>query len=57
MTLEEAEEKARVAYEMGLIEYEQIEAYIHHLLETHNVINKDVSRGTPIPTDSSNDKE
>jgi len=33
MTLEEAERKAEEAYEMGLIEYEQIEAYVQHLLE------------------------
>ena len=57
MTEEEAEKKAEQAFEMGLIEREQIEAYTRHLLETHNVINKDVSRGTAIPTNSSNDKE
>lgn len=47
MTFEEAEEKAPAAYEIGLIEYELIKAYTQHLLETHNIINKDVSRGTP----------
>lgn len=57
MTLEEAEEKARAAYEMGLIEYEQIEAYTRHLLEIRNVINKDVSRGVAAPTNSSNNEE
>ena len=36
MSIEEAEQKAQEAYEMGLIEYEQIEAYIQHLLELHN---------------------
>ena len=57
MTFQEAENKAMLAYEMGLIEYEQIEAYTHHLLKTRKVINKDVSRGIAVPTNSSNDKE
>ena len=43
MNIEEAEQKAKEAYEVGLIEYEQIEAYIQHLLETRNIINKSVA--------------
>lgn len=35
MTEDEARDKAEEAVEMELIEYEQIEAYIQHLLETH----------------------
>jgi hypothetical protein len=57
MIIEEAEEKARAAYELGIIKYDQIEAYTQHLLETHKVINKDVGHGTAIPTDSNNHKE
>ena len=34
MTEEEAQEKAQQAYEMGLIEYEQIEEYAKHLVES-----------------------
>jgi len=54
---QEAEEKASLAVEMELIERDQEEAYVEHLLETHNGINKDVGRGTPIPTDSNTNKE
>lgn len=57
MTFEEAEEKAEQAFEMGLIEREQIKAYTRHLLETHNIINKDVSHEAATSTNSSNDKE
>lgn len=57
MTLEEAERKAEQAVEMGLITREQEQEYTHHLVETHKVINKDVSRGMAVPTDSNNDKE
>lgn len=57
MTREEAEAKADQAIEMELIERDQFDAYVQHLLETHNQINKDVDRGTAIPTDSSTDKE
>lgn len=57
MTFEEAEKKAEQAFEMELIERDQIEAYTRHLLEIHNVINKDVSRGMGVPTNSSNNEE
>ena len=36
MTLLEAQEKADQALEMGLIEPDQYEAYIDHLLKTYN---------------------
>ena len=57
MTRDEAEKKAEQAVEMELIERDQEDAYIEHLLETHNSINKDVDRGTAIPTDSDTNKE
>lgn len=52
MTETEAEQKAQDAFELGIIPYEQIEAYAQHLLETHNGINKDVDHGIAVPTDS-----
>ena len=57
MTRDEAEKKAEQAVEMELIERDQEDAYIEHLLETHNSINKGVDRGTAIPTDSDTNKE
>ena len=57
MTREEAEEKAEQAIEMELIDRDQEDAYIEHLLETHNSINKSVDRGSAIPTDSDTNKE
>lgn len=52
MKYEEAFQKAKDAFEMGLIEYDQIEAYTHHLLEINKNINKNVGRDTGISTDS-----
>ena len=52
MTLEEAIEKAEQAIEMGLIEREQFDAYVEHLLEKYGIINRGVGHGTAIPTDS-----
>tara|TARA_A200000159_G_scaffold161284_1_gene182922 strand:+ start:14173 stop:14346 length:174 start_codon:yes stop_codon:yes gene_type:complete len=57
MSEEEALKKAEAAVEMGLIEKDQEEAYAKHLFETHNSINKDVDRGTAIPTDTNTNKE
>jgi len=57
MTLEEAETKAEEAFDMGLIEYEQIKDYTRHLLETHNIINKDVDREGATSIHSNTDKE
>ena len=35
MTIEEAEQKAQSAFEMGLIEYNQIDEYAKHLFKTY----------------------
>lgn len=57
MLRQEAEEKASLAVEMELIERDQEEAYVEHLLETHNGINKDVDREVAPSTHSNTDKE
>ena len=35
MTEDEARDKAQEAVEMGLIEEDQVEAYVQHLVEVH----------------------
>jgi len=36
MSFEEAEDKAQDAFENGIIEYEQIEAYAQYIYDKHN---------------------
>ena len=57
MNQEDAMEKALQAYELGIIEFDQVDAYAKHLVETHSNINKDVSRGIGVPTNSSTEEE
>ena len=57
MLRHQAEDKADLAVEMELITPDLRDAYVEHLLETHNDINKGVDREAATSTDSNTDKE
>ena len=54
MTEEEAKRKAEFLIERGYVEGKDVNQLAKEILQS---INKDVDRGTAIPTDSSTDKE
>ena len=54
MTEEEAKRKAEFLIERGYVEGKDVSQLAKEILQS---INKDVDRGTAIPTDSSTDKE
>ena len=54
MTEDEAKTKAQFLIDRGYVQGKEIDELAEEILRS---INKDVDRGTPIPTDSSTDKE
>lgn len=54
MTKEEAKRKAEFLIERGYVEGKDVDTLTEEIL---NSINKDVDRGTAIPTDSNTNKE